>query len=195
MQPIQEPELLNPDRIVDPERGQMTADDHRDRAEQYKSALHESCEYAKQVWHQLDDTRAYLRRCLPDDPSKPGARRFRTAPVDANDEQGWQDWMRTYADVTSVLAGPRGDSGFGEEEARAEARSRRVHLPMTDQLPDQPEADPAVLHAEELAAQTSAHPDAAPEPPGLREQLIGPVAIGALVLLALRGLRPRRSTQ
>lgn len=195
MEPIQEPELLDPDRIVDEEREDMTVDEHRDRARQYASALHDSCEYAQRLWHQLDDVRGYLRRCLPDDPSRPDAHRFRTAPTGPDDEQGWQDWMSTYAEVTSALAGPRGDSGYGEEEARNEARARRVQLPMTDQLPDQDGFDPAVLRAEQQAAQTSAHPEPGPPPASpstVRERLIGPVTIGALVLLALRGLRPRR---
>jgi hypothetical protein len=34
--------------------------------------------------------------------------------------------MATYAAVTSVLCGPHGDSGFGDDEARREARARRV---------------------------------------------------------------------
>ena len=70
--------------------------------------------------------RAYLVRCLPDDPQRPDARRHATAPTGPDDVAGWDDWMATYAAVTSVLCGRRGDAGFGADEARRLAYARRV---------------------------------------------------------------------
>jgi hypothetical protein len=193
MQPIREPELLDPNRILAEERDDFTIEEHRSRSRLFAQALRDSCEYAQQVWHQLDATRGYLHRCLPDDPSRPGARRSRTAPTGPDDEDGWTDWMQTYAAAHSVLAGPHGDSGFGESEAHREARSRRAHTPVTDQMPDQPLDDPMV-HRVELEA--AAHHRAATEPtspPSPRKNaLLMRLPLAVLVLLAVRGLRPRR---
>lgn len=126
MQTIREPELLDPNRMLSDDRDDMTVDQHRDRARMLAQALNDSCRYAQDLWHQLDEVRGYLVRCLPDDPQQPDAHRAATAPTGPDDEDGWRDWMSVYAGVTSVLAGPHGDSGFGDDEARAEARARRV---------------------------------------------------------------------
>jgi hypothetical protein len=126
MQPIPRPELLDPDRMLSTDRDDMTADEHRNRANELASALEESCRYAQQLWQQLQDVREYLVRALPDDPQQPGARRTATAPTGPDDEAGWHDWIGTYASVTSVLCGPHGDSGFGADEAREQARARRA---------------------------------------------------------------------
>jgi len=124
--PIPTPELLDPDRMLTDDRDDFTILEHRNRANLLAEALGDSCRYAQALWEQLDEVRAYLVRCLPDDPQRPDARRRATAPTGPDDDAGWADWMATYAAVTSVLCGPRGDSGFGTDEARAEARARRV---------------------------------------------------------------------
>ena len=123
---IPTPELLDPGRMLTNDRDDFTLAEHRTRANLLASALHDSCEYAQALWEQLDQVRGYLVRCLPDDPQHPDAQRHATAPTGADDDAGWDDWMATYAAVTSVLCGPRGDSGFGADEARKEAYARRV---------------------------------------------------------------------
>ena len=129
MQPIPEPELLDPNRSLTDQRDDFAMLDHRDRAERLKHALDDSCAYAQQLWHELDDLRAYLVRSLPDDPQRPGEKRTATAPTGHDDEAGWTDWMKTYAGVISALCGPHGDSGYGADEARKEAHLRR-HAPV-----------------------------------------------------------------
>jgi hypothetical protein len=126
VQPIHEPELLDPTRMLTDDRDDLSVTEHRNRSKLLAEALEDSCRYAQQLWHELDDVRGYLVRCLPDDPQRPDAQRGATAPTGPDDEQGWNDWMGTYASVTSVLAGPHGDSGFGADEARREAYARRV---------------------------------------------------------------------
>ncbi len=126
MQPIPQPELLDPDRMLSTDRDDMTADEHRSRANELASALEDSCHYAQQLWQQLQQVREYLVRALPDDPQRPEARRTVTAPAGPEDEAGWHDWIGTYAAVTSVLCGPNGDSGFSADEAREHARARRA---------------------------------------------------------------------
>src|SRR3954462_9125240 len=111
--PIPEPELLDPGRMLVDDRDGFTVDDHRDRANLLAAALEDSCRYAQALWQQLDDVRGDLIRCLPGDPPRPHARRHATAPTGPDDEAGWDDWIATYAAVTSVLCGPHGDSGFG----------------------------------------------------------------------------------
>jgi hypothetical protein len=198
MQPIPEPELLDPARVGSDEREGMTAGEHRDRARLYAKALDESCEYARQLWHELDTVRGYLLRSLPDDPARPDARRHATAPTGPDDETGWQEWMTTYGRVTSVLAGIHGDAGFGESEAQREARARREVV-----VPIRP--TPGDLGAGDVA--TDPGPVAAPVPAGrltgppasrLPAPLAGPLGVLArplpmavLLALAARGLRPR----
>src|SRR4051812_40369218 len=124
--PIPEPELLDPGRMLVDDRDGFTVDDHRNRANLLAEALADSCRYAQALWQQLDEVRAYLVRSLPDDPQRPDARRHATAPTGADDDVGWDDWMATYAAVTSRLCGPHGDAGFGADEARGAAYARRV---------------------------------------------------------------------
>ena len=126
MQPIPRPELLDPARALSNERDDFTVADHKARSQLLADALKDSCEYAQQLWEELDGVRAYLVRALPDDPGRADARRGATAPTGPDDEEGWTDWMATYAAVTSVMCGPHGDSGFGADQARHEAYVRRV---------------------------------------------------------------------
>jgi len=130
MHSIPKPELLDPHRMLTDDRDDFTITEHRTRANRLAAALQDSCDYAQALWQQLDEVRGYLVRCLPDDPQRAaenhGARRPATAPTGPDDDAGWDDWMATYAAVTSMLCGPHGDSGFGADEARREARARRV---------------------------------------------------------------------
>jgi len=141
MQPIPEPELLDPTRMLTDDRDDLTLVEHRNRANLLADALTDSCRYAQQLWHELDEVRRYLHRSLPDDPQRPDARRRTAAPTGPDDEAGWQDWMSTYAAVTSVLCGPHGDSGFGADEARREAHLRRLApVPVRPAEPPPPSA-------------------------------------------------------
>src|SRR4051812_13602926 len=103
MQPIREPEVLYADRALTDDRDDLTVAEHRDRANLLADALRDSCNYAQQLWRELDEVRGYLLRCLPDDPQRPDARRHATAPTGPDDEAGWAEWISTYASVTSVL--------------------------------------------------------------------------------------------
>lgn len=181
MQPIPEPELLDPDRITSDDREDMTELEHRSRAQQLDAALHASCEYATELWQHLTAARQYLYDSLPSDPRAPGTNpHVGAAPTGPDDEQGWQRWIDTYATVGSILAGPHGDSGFSLEEARRTARDRRqapnlkvlagTHVGRDDSSPVSPAAGAG-------GAQVASSLRAA--------------GLGVLVVLALRGLRPR----
>jgi hypothetical protein len=85
-------------------------------------ALRSTTEYAQQLWRQLQIAREYLLTTTT---------AGRATPAGPYDEPGWRDWKAVYAGITSTLAGPRGDSGFGLSEAELESRWRR-----TDDQPD-----------------------------------------------------------
>ena len=192
MQPIPPPHVLDPDRILANDRGDFT-EDHKARAALLDDALHETCAYAKQLWDTLDAARAYLMESLPPDPHDAGPHdRLGARPAGPDDEEGWQNWMSAFAGVTSVLAGPQGDSGFGLQTAQHAAQVRRdapsVHV--TAKL--------HTLHeeAERTAAQRTAAEPRRRSTTGAAaggSPAIARMAGGALVgILALRGLRPRR---
>lgn len=188
MQPIPTPQVLDPNRILDNDRGDFTAD-HEARAQLFKEALHETCAYAQQLWHDLDAMRGYLLNSLPPDPRSPGPHPTASAsPTGPHDETGWDNWITAYAAVTSVLCGPHGDSGYGLGEGRREATLRRT-------------APVPRIHAEHPGLGTpdrpaAAHAAATQEPPAQRapaRSRTGRTAtMAVLILLALRGLRPRR---
>ncbi|HJQ01120.1 MAG TPA: hypothetical protein VJ851_05940 [Jatrophihabitans sp.] len=181
MQPINQPQVLDPDRMLTDDRDEMSAEEHRSRAARLDSALHESCGYAQQLWDNLNRVRGYLLDSLPPDPRSPGPNPSAGAsPTGPDDEQGWQNWIDAYATVTSTLAGPHGDSGYGLGEARREAELRR-NAPVLQ------------LHAQhpELSSPSDRPPPAAAGSGG-RAKMARTVATAAVLLLALRGLRPRR---
>lgn len=176
MQDIPKPQVLSPDRIDRDDREDMTAEDHRSQAQLLDKALHETCAYADQLWTTLDGVRSYLLESLPPDPRSPDATTTAASPTGPDDARGWQNWVDTFADTTSVLCGPHGDSGFGLSRAKEEAQLRRV--------------GPAVAAAVARPAQNTN--DRPADPPHTRSWT--PLkAVGAVVLgiLALRGLRPR----
>lgn len=109
------PEILDPASVPSaPEAGEVVP----------REALEIVCHYGQQLWADLDRMRTYLLRSLPTDPRQPGPRRA-ASPRGPDDEEGWSAWIAAYSEVTSVLAGPRGDSGFGIGEAMREAELRR----------------------------------------------------------------------
>lgn len=124
--PIPEPAVLNPHRVLSNKRDEMTLDDHRDLSTRLERALQQSCDYGNKLWQQLQETQKYLLSCLPPDPRHlPTAARRGATPEGPADDAGWDAWVQAYADVTSALAGPRGDSGHGLSEARLVAQERR----------------------------------------------------------------------
>lgn len=176
MQPIPAPHILDPDRIVDNTRGDFL-NDHKARAEQLDFALHESCDYARQLWETLAAARTYLMESLPPDPRQPGSHATLSAsPTGPDDSQGWQQWMAAYSSVTSALCGPQGDSGYGAKEAQDAARLRR----------DAPNMKV------EAALQTAATDREDAVDRGGRSGLLRTAGMAALGLLAFRGLLPRR---
>ncbi len=130
MQEIPMPQVLDPDRVPGDKREQMTVDFHRNRAENLQIALSESCAYAQQLWRDLDAARAYLVASLPAESPTGEESEAMTcaAPRGAGDTEGWAKWADAYAAITSVLAGPHGDSGFGRSEAVREAQLRGASI-------------------------------------------------------------------
>ena len=99
MEDIPRPDILNPDRLKSNERSEMTLEEHRSRARLLDNALHESCDYAQQLWERLDALRQYLVDMLPPQPTE-GVALGAAHPTGADDEQGWWDWRNAYAGVT-----------------------------------------------------------------------------------------------
>ena len=119
------PSVLDPHRPVTDRRDSMTSrfEDERDGL---RAALDATCAYGRQLWNELEAVRAYLLSSAPGDPNQPGDRRVGATPSGPDDEVGWQNWSAVLASLTQVLAGPAGDSGFGEHEAAREQRDRRM---------------------------------------------------------------------
>jgi hypothetical protein len=182
MQDIPQPALLDPDRVLLEDRNDLSAEEHASRAALLDKALQESCSYAQQLWQNLDAVREYLLDSLPPNPRTAGpAPRRSASPTGPDDEEGWQRWSAAYAAVTSVLAGAHGDSGFGMDEARREARDRRVMAEQDVAHDLQPVADPEPA-GETSAARRPAHAAGSRSP-------VRVVARMVIVLLAVRGLR------
>jgi hypothetical protein len=81
-------------------------------------------DYARQLWRTLNAVVRYLR----DDVARGGA-----GPVLANKvpllrtEAPWRAWMAVVAAALSTLAGPAGDEGYGEQEARLEYQNNYMY--------------------------------------------------------------------
>jgi hypothetical protein len=191
-EPIQKPQLLDPNRTVDPQRDDMTVT-HEDAAKELREALEKTCEYGRQLWDHLDAVRHYLMDSLPPDPRSAGPHtRVSARPTGPDDTEGWSKWVDIYASVTSVLAGPHGDSGFGYGEARdaARIRSEAPNARLAARLHDELHGDgtfgssPAPERAAAAASKAAREVDTG--------ALLKGVGLAALGVLALRGLSPRR---
>lgn len=185
MQPMEKPELLDPDRIVDPGRGDMSVD-HESAARELREALEASCEYGQQLWDHLGAVREYLMESLPPDPRAAGPHtQVGARPTGPDDTEGWQRWVDMYSSVTSVLAGPHGDSGFGFSEAReaARMRSEAPNARLAARLHDG-ETGAAAERGEATAERSVRHSLSA-------GAIMRGLGLAALSVLALRGLRPR----
>ena len=139
MTEIPRPDLLEPDRVVRQQRNTPPeADDLQAEIEILEGALRDSCGYATQLWERLDAVREYLVGILPPGPG-------------FTEERTWDEWVDAYAAVTSVLAGPRGDSGFGGDEARRLARARREFPAGSMPTPETIVSEPAEEESESSA--------------------------------------------
>jgi hypothetical protein len=186
MEPIRMPEALDPGRVLTDDREEMTAEEHRGRAQELAKALQESCAYGQQLWHDLDKLRTYLMESLPDDPRQPGPTRASASPTGPDDEPGWDAWIGAFATVTSALAGPHGDSGYGLSEARHAAQQRRS-APILHVYAEHPE-----VAAHEAGDQPPPRVPITPPKDG-RARAVRIAATVALITLAIRGALPRRT--
>ncbi len=80
--------------------------------------------YARQLWLELDRVAHYLHNEVARGGSN-GPLVTEPKPLLSSDEQ-WNRWREVYADVLSALAGPAGDQGYGEQEARRAAQDGRA---------------------------------------------------------------------
>ncbi len=198
MYEIPKPELLDPNRADFDDREGMTDHDHRTQAQLLAKALTESCEYADQLWEQVNALRGYLLESLPPDPRSARPHDPTCAsPTGPDDEAGWTAWVNAFATTTSVLCGAHGDSGFGLSRAREEARLRRSAPELTlharhpaRSAPPQPQAPlPAGAPEQQPAEQTSTTESQRPGRGAIPvAKAVAAVVVGAL---ALRGLRAR----
>jgi hypothetical protein len=202
--PIPKPQVLDPHRRLVNDEDNFTAN-HEARAVLLQRALETSCSYADQLWNDLNAMRQYLLDCLPPDPhTATGLVATGAAPSGPDDEHGWQNWMTAFAEVTSVLCGPHGDSGFGLSRAREEAQRRRASpaaaaprdgnaeldpSPDAPKPPDQPHPEPQPRTADK--PRTPPSQDAAPQKPIREHRRLARLAgMAVLIGLALRGLQP-----
>ena len=94
MELIPKPEVLDPNRVLRDDREEMTAAEHRNQAQLLDGALHQSCDYAGQLWDTLESVREYLYASLPAAPStadRPDADQGRFAAGDDSglSKAGW----------------------------------------------------------------------------------------------------------
>ena len=132
---MQPPAVLDPDRpLSDNREGMGEAEPHPMR--QLHAALEDSCAYAQQLWHRLDEVREYLIESAPQNPrATAGPPRRSATPLGPDDHDGWGRWHAMYAGVLTTLLGPHADGGFGEQEASREERDRRLPSEVPHDLP------------------------------------------------------------
>jgi hypothetical protein len=71
--------------------------------------------YARQLWTELDRLTRYLREEVGG--GGDGPLLANATPLLTTDDQ-WTKWRELYGEALSVLAGPAGDGGYGEQEAQ-----------------------------------------------------------------------------
>lgn len=133
MQDIPEPAVLDPDR---PRlRGDVAAaSDPQAALESLDAALHDVCAYARQLWEHVALARRHLVDSLPTGSLDDDVDGLLTAPRGPDDDEGWRRWADAHAALTSVLAGPRGDSGYGRHEAAQLEAQHRGPLMASDRV-------------------------------------------------------------
>jgi hypothetical protein len=180
---MQEPTPIPVPAVLEPDRAQLLAElnaeqDAEGRLADLRQALVSACDYGRTLWLGVDSLRGYLLRSLPPDPRSPGMHRVSASPTGPDDEDGWQNWMAAYAEAHSVLAGPKGDSGFGVSEASREAQQRRS-APAVRVLAEHPELLPPSV--------------AAPVRNGIRSRLPRVLAVVGATLVVREVLARRHS--
>ena len=175
--------------VLDPHRPRLVAEENvgnaEARAEALDSALLKAAEYGQQLWRSLQDVRQYLLDSLPPDRRHPGADsdRLGTSPTGPGDDAGWNRWIGTYAMVSSALAGPHGDSGYGLQQAEQEATHRRS-------------AGGVLLKAERGRVEAAAEQARRDARTATVWETIGKAAVGlvgAVVVIRGLGTRPRNA--
>ena len=116
------PAFSNHDPQTSGDAGPIYNDAERDAA---KAAVDEPiAEYARQLWQTLNDAVRYLRNEVARGGSGPllagRASLLRS-------ENQWQTWTSVCAASLSTLAGPAGDQGYGEQEARLEYQNNYLY--------------------------------------------------------------------
>jgi hypothetical protein len=122
-----------PGLLTDPERATLRNRDPErsgdagpvyDDSDDGEDASDDVAAYARQLWVALDEGARYLLEQLARGGGGPLLAEHR--PLLSTEEQ-WQQWCTVYADVLSVLAGPHGDQGYGEQEARLEYQNGHLY--------------------------------------------------------------------
>jgi hypothetical protein len=105
MQSIPRPGLLG---LENPEQVLTSRERDVDAWGRVDEPMRELGQYANQLWEVVQSVREYLYE-LAGENGKP-------SPLRGGHD--WEAWAETWARVTSSLAGPSGDSGYGVSEAR-----------------------------------------------------------------------------
>jgi len=174
--------------VLDPDRPRLVALEHEGdpqvRADAIDAAFRKATDYGQQLWRSLEELRQYLLDSLPPDRRHPGgdAERLGTSPTGPDDDAGWDRWIGTYAMVSSALAGPHGDSGYGLRQAEQEATNRRS-------------AAGVLLQAERGRVAAAAEQNRPAARAAVAWEAIGKAAVGIVgAVVLIRGLGSRRRT-
>jgi hypothetical protein len=116
------PSFSNRDPETSGDAGPIYSDAERDAAR--PDVDEPISDYARQLWRTLNTVVQYLR----EDVARGGAGPVQTdqTPLLTTDDQ-WQAWMKICAAALHTLAGPAGDQGYGEQEARLEYQNYFVY--------------------------------------------------------------------
>jgi hypothetical protein len=88
-----------------------SADEQARTGRRLAADLDRAAEYGRALWHQLETVTAYLREDIAHADIATGM---------LADDDRRHAWAELYGRTLSLLAGPRGDSGFGAEQALLE---------------------------------------------------------------------------
>ena len=116
------PAFSNHDPQTSGDAGPIYSNAERDAA---KADVDEPiADYARQLWRALNDAVRYLRNDVARGGSGPLL--AEQVPLPTTENQ-WQAWIRVCASALSTLAGPAGDQGYGEQEARLEYQNNYLY--------------------------------------------------------------------
>ena len=202
MDEIAVPSVLNAGRLPIDDRGEFTAEQHKASSDALAQELESTTDYARSLWNQLNEVRAYLLTAAPQNPRMiEGMPRTGAEPTGPGDEAGWQRWTATLAAVTSLLVGPKGNLRYAEQEAVREQHDRRMPADATRDLapdgtvpeqsrPEAGEPDHSAKHRADGAQDAGATAPAG----GGTAGLFRPIPIAAAVFGFALGWAGRRPT-